>query len=76
MEVRIGVVHTPKELTLDLGESVEDAVKMIDEALKSRDPLVWLTDSKGHRVGVALEKLAYIEIESEEGSKRVGFGSI
>jgi hypothetical protein len=75
MEVRIGVVHTPKELTLDL-DSVEDAVKMIDTALKSGDPLVWLTDSKGHRVGVALEKLAYIEIESEEGSKRVGFGSI
>jgi hypothetical protein len=76
MEVRIGVVHTPKELTLDLGESVDEAVKMIDEALKSGDPLVWLADSKGHRVGVAREKLAYIEIESEEGSKRVGFGSI
>jgi hypothetical protein len=76
MEVRIGVVHTPKELTLDLGESVDDAVKMIDEALKSGDPLVWLADAKGHRVGVAREKLAYIEIESEEGSKRVGFGSI
>lgn len=75
MEVRIGVVHTPKELTLDL-DSVEDAVKMIDNALKGGDALVWLTDSKGHRVGVALEKLAYIEIESEEGSKRVGFGSI
>jgi hypothetical protein len=76
MEVRIGVVHTPKELTLDLGESPEEAVKMIDEALKGAGPLVWLTDSKGHRVGVALEKLAYIEVESEEGSKRVGFGSI
>ena len=76
MEVRIGVIHTPKELTLDLGESVEEAVKIIDEALKSGAPLVWLSDSKGHRVGVALEKLAYIEIESEEGSKRVGFGSI
>jgi hypothetical protein len=76
MEVRIGVIHTPKELTLDLGDSVEDALKMIDKALKSGDALVWLTDAKGRRVGVALEKLAYIEIESEEGSKRVGFGGI
>jgi hypothetical protein len=76
MEVRIGVIHTPKELTLDLGESVEDAMKMIDKALKSGDALVWLADAKGSRVGVALEKLAYIEIESEEGSKRVGFGGI
>jgi hypothetical protein len=76
MEVRIGVVHTPKELTLDLGASPEEAVKMIDDALKDAGTLLWLTDSKGHRVGVALDKLAYIEIESEEGSKRVGFGSI
>jgi uncharacterized protein DUF3107 len=76
MEVRIGVIHTPKELTLDLADSVEDAFKTIDKALKSGDALVWLTDTKGHRVGVALDKLAYIEIESEEGSRRVGFGSI
>jgi uncharacterized protein DUF3107 len=76
MEVRIGVIHTPKELTLDLGDSVEDALKMIDKALKSGEALVWFTDAKGRRVGVALEKLAYIEIESEEGSKRVGFGGI
>jgi hypothetical protein len=76
MEVRIGVVHTPKELTLEINENVEDMLKTIDQALKSGDALVWITDSKGHRVGIALDKLAYIEIESEEGAKRVGFGSI
>jgi hypothetical protein len=38
--------------------------------------MVWLTDAKGRRVGVALDKLAYVEVDSEEGSKRVGFGSI
>jgi hypothetical protein len=76
MEVRIGVVHTPKELTLEINENVDDMLKAIDQALKSGDALVWITDSKGHRVGIALDKLAYIEIESEEGAKRVGFGSI
>jgi hypothetical protein len=76
MEVRIGVVHTPKELTLELDDNVEDALRTIDKALKGGEAMVWLTDSKGRRVGIALEKLAYIEVESEEGAKRVGFGSI
>jgi Protein of unknown function (DUF3107) len=76
MEVRIGVVHTPKELTLEIDENVDDALKTVDKALKSGEAMVWLTDSKGRRVGIALEKLAYIEVESEEGAKRVGFGSI
>jgi hypothetical protein len=76
MEVRIGVVHTPKELTLELDDGVEDAFKLIDNAIKGGDAMVWLTDSKGRRVGVAVDKLAYIEVDSEEGSKRVGFGSI
>jgi hypothetical protein len=76
MEVRIGVVHTPKELTLELDGDVDDAFKTIDKAIKGGDTMVWLTDAKGRRVGVALDKLAYVEVESEEGSKRVGFGSI
>jgi Protein of unknown function (DUF3107) len=76
MEVRIGVVHTPKELTLEINENVDDMLKTIDRALKGGEAMVWLTDSRGHRVGVALDKLAYVEIESEEGAKRVGFGSL
>jgi hypothetical protein len=76
MEVRIGVVHTPKELTLELDGDVDDAFKTIDKAIKGGDTMVWLTDAKGRRVGVALDKLAYVEVDSEEASKRVGFGSI
>ncbi len=76
MEVRIGVVHTPKELTLELDAGVEDAFKMIDKAIKGGDAMVWFTDAKGRRVGVALDKLAYVEVDSDEGSKRVGFGGI
>jgi hypothetical protein len=76
MEVRIGVVHTPKELTLELDGDVDDAFKTIDKAIKGGDTMVWLTDAKGRRVGVALDKLAYVEVDSDEGSKRVGFGSL
>lgn len=73
VEVRIGVVHTPKELVIEL-EGVDDAVKAIEEALKEGLSIIWLVDAKGRRIGVPADKLAYVEVDAEEGSKRVGFG--
>ena len=75
MEVRIGVVHTPKELAIEL-ESVDDVINAIEQAVKDGVSMIWLTDTKGRRVGVPLDKLAYVEVDAEEGSKRVGFGRL
>jgi hypothetical protein len=74
MEVRIGVVHTPKELALDFDGGVDDAVETIEKALKDGASMVWLDDAKGRKIGVPADKLAYIEVDLEEGPKRVGFG--
>ena len=74
MEVRIGVVHTPKELTLDIEGGPEDAVKAIEKALKDGAAMVWFDDAKGRKVGVPADKLGYIEVDADEGTKRVGFG--
>jgi hypothetical protein len=74
MEVRIGVLHSPKELSLELEGSPDDVTKALDEALKKDDSVLWLTDVKGRRVGVPAERVAYVEIETEIGAKRVGFG--
>jgi hypothetical protein len=73
MEVRIGVVHTPKELTLELDASLDEVKKSVEKAL-SDDGVLWLTDSRGRTVGVPAERIAYVELESEGGTKRVGFG--
>jgi hypothetical protein len=73
MEVRIGVVHTPKELTLDLDVSLDEVKKSIEKAL-SDDGVLWLTDSRGRTVGVPAERIAYVELDAEGGTKRVGFG--
>ena len=73
MEVRIGVVHTPKELTLELDASLDEVKKSIEKAL-SDDGVLWLTDSRGRTVGVPAERIAYVELEVEGGTKRVGFG--
>jgi hypothetical protein len=74
MELRIGVIHTGKELTLEVDENVESVVAQIESALENGAPVVWLTDSKGRRVGAATDKIAYIEIDEDRGNKRVGFG--
>ncbi len=46
----------------------------MDAVLKDGGTL-WLTDRKGRQVGVAAEKLAYVEIGSPDDGRRIGFGS-
>ena len=75
MELRIGVVDTPKELSLEIDGSVEDVVKAIEDALGSDSrTMVWLTDVKGRRVGTPADRIAYVEIEEEGATQHVGFG--
>jgi Protein of unknown function (DUF3107) len=74
MEVRIGVVHTPKEIEVDCDGSPDDVVEALDRALAKDDAVLWLTDTKGRRIGVPGERIAYVEIEGEHDTKRVGFG--
>jgi DNA-binding MurR/RpiR family transcriptional regulator len=74
MELRIGVVHTPKELSLELDGNADDVVAQIDAALSGKRPVVWITDGKGRRVGTPADKIAYVEITENGSSKHVGFG--
>jgi hypothetical protein len=74
MELHIGVVHTPKELSIELDGTADEVVGKIDKALADGTPVVWLTDTKGRRVGIPAERIAYIELDEDAGSKRVGFG--
>ena len=74
MELRIGVVHTPKELTIELDGTADEVVGKIDKALADGTPVVWLIDTKGRRVGIPADRIAYIELDEDAGNKRVGFG--
>jgi len=74
MEVRIGVVHTPKELALELDASLDEVKKSIEKALADDDGVLWLTDSRGRVVGVPSERVAHVEIEADGETRRVGFG--
>jgi hypothetical protein len=74
MELRIGVVYTPKELALEVDGDADATVRQIEEALAGSAPIIWLTDVKGRRIGVPVDKLAYVEVDAEGGNHRVGFG--
>jgi len=75
LEVRIGVIYSPKELSVELdGVKTDEIVSTIEDALKGGAPVIWLTDKKGRRVGVPTDKVAYIEVAEEDTAKRVGFG--
>jgi Protein of unknown function (DUF3107) len=74
MDVKIGVVYTSKELLVELDSGADELRSTIDAALANKDPLVWLTDSKGRRVGVPTDKIAYVEIGSDDASHKIGFG--
>lgn len=76
MDVRIGIVQTPKELEVELGEDVdrERLLSQIEAALAD-DAVLWLTDRRGRRVGVPVAKVAYVEVGAPTPDRRVGFGA-
>ncbi|HKN37684.1 MAG TPA: DUF3107 domain-containing protein [Acidimicrobiia bacterium] len=74
MEVKIGVVYSAKELSVELDGKADEVVSTVEDALKGGAPVIWLTDKKGRRVGVPTDKVAYIEVAEEDTAKRVGFG--
>jgi len=73
IEVRIGVIESPKELSLEMDETADELAARLDTALPQSSGLLWLTDRKGKRVGVPVARIAYVEIEPEKGARSVGF---
>ncbi len=75
MEVRIGVVYTTRELTVETDDSVDAVTQTIERALGNGSGMLWLTDNKGRRVGIPTDKIAYVEVAADAGGRKVGFGS-
>lgn len=74
MEVKIGVQFSNRELVLDTAESSDAIEKAVAEALEGDSRLLSLTDTKGRRVLVPTDKLAFVELGSPT-SGTVGFRS-
>ena len=75
MEIRIGVVYTARELNVETDDSVDSVTATVESAISAGDGVLWLTDKKGRRVGVPVDKIAYVEIVTDAGGRKVGFGA-
>ena len=77
MNIRIGMIQTPKELEVELEEGEGDQlVEHITKAVVEETGMLWLTDRKGRRVGVSSSKLAWVEVGPESEGRRVGFSAL
>ena len=74
MEVKIGIQHASRELVVDTEDDAASVEKQITEAVAGEGVLA-LTDTKGRRVIVPADRIAYVEIGSPEDDRRIGFGS-
>ena len=72
MEVKIGIVESPRELVVSSDQTPDEVQKLVDASLNGGDPLLKLTDEKGRRFLVRADQIAYVEIAPAE--RRVGFG--
>jgi hypothetical protein len=74
VEVKIGVQNASRELVLESTESTDAVEKIVAKALSSDTGVLTLSDAKGRKVLVPVEKLAYVEIGSPTAGQ-VGFRS-
>lgn len=72
MELRIGILHTPRELSFETDATAAEIEQLIADAAASESPVVRFTDDRNRVFLVNREQLAFVEI-GEETQRRVGF---
>ncbi|MFQ5554491.1 MAG: DUF3107 family protein [Acidimicrobiia bacterium] len=74
VKIRIGL-ESVRELELEVADG--DAVAAeLEAAIADEADLVWLTDVKGNRHGIAVSKLGFVEIEGESTRPGIGFTAV
>ena len=46
----------------------------VEAALSGATDVLWITDKRGRELGVPAAKIAYVEVGSADGDRRIGFG--
>jgi len=76
VDVRIGVTQAPREINIELADDADrdDLKSRIEAALAGASDVLWIVDKRGKDVGVPSAKIAYVELGSADGDRRIGFG--
>jgi hypothetical protein len=72
VEVKIGVLHTAREIMLDSPQNPDEVEALVAAALKSVDGQLVLTDDRGRKVIIPANLIAYVDI-AQADQRRVGF---
>lgn len=75
MEVRVGVIHSHKELSIEVDGAADEISAKVEAAMGNNDSVLWLDDENGERLGIAVDKIAYVELIGTDGKSQVGFGN-
>ncbi len=71
--MRIGVSDVNRVVDLEIDDAAAFEAQ-IEAAYAEGIKILWVEEASGHRVGVPLGKIAFVEIEQASGRPRVGFG--
>lgn len=72
VEVKIGVQHAPRELSISTDLAPEAVLEALTTAVAD-EGVFTLSDDKGRTVAVPAERVSYLDFTSDSGRK-VGFG--
>jgi hypothetical protein len=69
------VTQAPRELSVEVEDSERDDLKArVEAALSGATDVLWVTDKRGREIGIPAAKIAYVEVGSADGDRRIGFG--
>lgn len=74
MEVKIGIQHVSRELSVETDESTAQITEAFQRAL-AEDGVLTLSDTKGGSTLVRADRIAYLDFGKEQ-ARRVGFGAL
>lgn len=74
VEIKVGIQHVAREIVIDTDQTAAEVEKSLLKAL-SDETILTLTDDKGRKVLVPVDKIAYVDL-GQENARPVGFGTL
>ncbi|MFM8835669.1 MAG: DUF3107 domain-containing protein [Actinomycetota bacterium] len=78
MDLRIGVTHAPREISLEMPDDEKSITKTkaaVESALEGKSAVLWITDKRGKETAIPAAKIAFVEFGAPNGDRKMGFGS-
>ena len=75
MEIGISMVNVIRELMFEVNDDDAEQLKTdLESAFEAKTSMLWVSDRDGRNVGLAVDRLAYIEFGAP-GDRRIAFAT-